>query len=285
MQIDVLSTGTVNIRPQHRLRNGSPMLWWLFTSRRWTQDFPINVYVIRHGDEVVLFDAGQDRRSVTDPHYFPRGFAGLAYRRLARFTIGADDTVPAQLHALGIAPEQVSTVVISHLHQDHIGAIGQLPGARLVASRTELDRLDRPGAELAGFLVRHLRDPGFDWQPTDVDEPLGDELQPFTHGHDLFGDGSCILLPLPGHTPGSLGALVRPNDGPPILLVGDLTYDVELLEHEHLPGVGPRAVILDSTQKVNELCRRMPGLVVLAAHDPGAASALRLAREQAIMGS
>src|SRR5678815_3737546 len=90
--IQVVSTGAVRIRPQHRRSTGSAMLWWLATSRRWSDPLPINVYVIRRGREVILFDAGQDRRSVTEADYFPRGLAGLLYRRLATFEIAASDT-------------------------------------------------------------------------------------------------------------------------------------------------------------------------------------------------
>ena len=57
------------------------MLWWLLTSRRWTAPRPINVYVIEHRDGLVLFDTGQDRASVTDPHDFPGGIVGFFYRR------------------------------------------------------------------------------------------------------------------------------------------------------------------------------------------------------------
>jgi N-acyl homoserine lactone hydrolase len=74
-RVSVVSTGTVQIRPQHVESTGSPLMWWLMTSRRWTEPRPINVYVIEHEKGLVLFDTGQDRASVTDPHYFPKGFS------------------------------------------------------------------------------------------------------------------------------------------------------------------------------------------------------------------
>ncbi len=122
-KVSVLSTGHVAIRPRHVRGTGSPMLWWLLTSRRWTAPRPINVYVIEHRDGLVLFDTGQDRRSVTDPHYFPGGIVGFFYRRLARFEVGPGDTLTAQLAALGYQASEVTTAVLSHLHQDHIGGI------------------------------------------------------------------------------------------------------------------------------------------------------------------
>jgi glyoxylase-like metal-dependent hydrolase (beta-lactamase superfamily II) len=72
-----------------------------------------------------------------------------------------------------------------------------------------------------------------------------------------------------------MGLLIRQPGTAPLLLVGDLSYDIHLLDEEHVPGAGDRARMLETTRRVNELRRRMPGLVVLAAHDPGAADALR----------
>src|SRR6266568_6365360 len=105
--VSVISTGTVQIRPEHPYGTNKPLYWWLLTSRRWTPPRPINAYVIEHAKGLILFDTGQDRASVTDPSYFPGGFTGLIYDRLARFDIGEDGTLTAQLATLGYAPADV----------------------------------------------------------------------------------------------------------------------------------------------------------------------------------
>src|SRR5450631_1454407 len=99
--VSVISTGTVRIRAEHLYGTRQPLYWWLLTSRRWTTPQPVNVYVIEHAKGLILFDTGQDRASVTDTAYFPGAFTGYLYRRLARFDIAADDTLTAQLAALG----------------------------------------------------------------------------------------------------------------------------------------------------------------------------------------
>jgi N-acyl homoserine lactone hydrolase len=60
----------------------------------------------------------------------------------------------------------------------------------------------------------------------------------------------------------------------PLLLVGDLTYGAELLEQRQLPGVGGRRQLVETTEKVLALKRRIPDLVILPAHDPTAAQRL-----------
>ncbi len=274
-RVSVISTGQVRIRPQHERSNRTPLAWWLFTSRQWTAPRPINVYVIEHRDGLVLFDTGQDRRSVTDPDYFPGGAARLPYRRLAQFDIPADQTLTAQLGRLGYSPADVTVAILSHLHQDHIGGLPELDGARILVGAEEWATLEKPLPELNGLMTRHIRLPGLDWEQVKF-SPLADaSLQPFDTGHDVFGDGSLVLLPTPGHTPGSLSLLLRQEGLAPMLFVGDLTYDVHLFDEEHVPGVGSRRDLLASTRRVKTLRSRLPGLVVAAAHDPGAAAAVR----------
>jgi N-acyl homoserine lactone hydrolase len=72
-RVRVISTGTVQIHPEHMARTWQPTFLSVLTSRRWTAPLPINVYVIEHRNGLVLFDTGQDRSSVTDPRYFPSG--------------------------------------------------------------------------------------------------------------------------------------------------------------------------------------------------------------------
>jgi glyoxylase-like metal-dependent hydrolase (beta-lactamase superfamily II) len=273
-RVSVVSTGQVQIRPDHEASNWRPMAWWLLGSRRWTGPRPINAYVIEHREGLVLFDTGQDRASVTDPGYFPRGVAGVLYGRLARFEIGPQETLSAGLDRLGYAAGDVTTAVISHLHQDHIGGLTELSDADIVVSQAEWDTLSHPLPELRGLMRRHIDLPGLRWHRI-TPEPTGDPgLAPFRSAHDLFEDGSLVLLPTPGHTPGSLSLLVRRPGLPPLLMVGDLSYDAHLLAAGQVPGVGSRRRLREATAMVNQMRRQYPDLVILPAHDPGAAARL-----------
>lgn len=273
--VQVISTGTVDIHPQHAYGSRAPTLWWILTSRRWLTGLPINVFVIEHRDGLVLFDTGQDRASVTDPDYFPSGPIGLIYHRLARFDIEPDETLPAQLERLGYATSDVRVAVLSHLHQDHIGGLPHLGKARIVASVTEHAQLGRRSAEANGVLRRHIDLPGLNWDVIDFEELDDPDIAPFTRGLDLMGDRSMIVLPTPGHTHGSLSMLVRRPGQDPMLMVGDLTYDAVAMEGGNVPpGVGSQRQLKDTTRRVLELKRRHSGLRILAAHDPAAPATL-----------
>jgi glyoxylase-like metal-dependent hydrolase (beta-lactamase superfamily II) len=135
----------------------------VLTSRRWTPPRPVNAYVIEHAQGLILFDTGQDRASVTDDAYFPGGFTALICDRLARFYIGEQDTLTAQLAALGYTPADVDTAILSHLHQDHIGGIAELNGADLLVSAAEWAELSKAAPGPRGFLPEHIQVPGSKW--------------------------------------------------------------------------------------------------------------------------
>lgn len=272
--VSVLSTGTVEIHPEHAYGTRKPLYWWLLTSRKWTQPRPINVYVIEHAKGLVLFDTGQDRASVTDDSYFPSGLTGLVYDRLARFHIGEEEMLTAQLATLGYEPSDVDTAILSHLHEDHMGGLRELKDADLMVSATEWAELSKLAPEPRGFLRKHIQIPGLKWQQIALDSTNDPTLAPFTNALDVMGDGSLVLLPTPGHTPGSMALLVRRGSGSPLLLVGDLTYEAGLLERRQIPGVGNRRRLLEATDKVLAFKERMPDVVVLPAHDPTAAARL-----------
>src|SRR5664280_3099321 len=99
-----------------------------------------------------------------------------------------------------------------------------LPGAELIVAETEWRAMEQPRSELDGFLRRHIDLPGVRFRRIGFTPTADPALAPFTSAHDVMGDGTLVLLPVPGHTPGSTAMLVRRPDRAPLLMVGDLTY-------------------------------------------------------------
>jgi N-acyl homoserine lactone hydrolase len=87
-------------------------------------------------------------------------------------------------------------------------------------------------------------------------------------------DGATSRIPAagPGRAPGSVSLLVGGCGHPSLLMVGDLTYDAHLLHDGHVPGVGERRGLDDTTKAINVLREQNPDPVILPTHDPGAAA-------------
>src|SRR6266536_629896 len=182
-----------------------------------------------------------------------------------------NDTATTEIYTLSLHD---ALPILSHLHQDHIGGLRELKGADLLVSATEWDELSRFAPQPRGYLREHITVPGLTWQQFRF-EPSGDPaLAPFTESLDVMGDGSLVLLPTPGHTAGSVSLLVRRHARPPLLLVGDLTYAADLLDCRQVPGVAVVRELPRTPHAALALAERMPGLVVLPAHDPSAAQRL-----------
>ncbi|HEY3505190.1 MAG TPA: N-acyl homoserine lactonase family protein [Actinocatenispora sp.] len=274
-RVSVLSTGAQTTRPQVATGTRQPQLLWLLTTRQWAAPVPINVFVIEHSKGLVLFDIGQDLASVTEPGYYPGGLAGALYRRLGYATMGPADTLSAGLATLGYHISEVRTAVLSHLHHDHVGGLRDLRHADIVVNRREWETLNGRSPEMRGLLRKHIDLPGLRWQIITPDQAVDARLAPFTTGYDLFDDGSLVLLPTPGHTPGSLSMLVNRPSRPSLLLVGDLVFHAGQIGRGQVPGVNDKRVTLETTERVRALHRQLPGgLTVLAAHDPAAADLL-----------
>ncbi len=215
------------------------------------------------------------------PTFWPGGTTGFLYGRLARFEIGPQETLGAGLGRLGYAVGDVKTAVISHLHQDYTGGLAELSQADIVVSQAEWNTLSSPLPEMRGLMTRHIDLPGLRWRRIEPETTDNSGLAPFRSCHDLLGDGSLVLLPTPGHTPGSMSMLIRRPGRAPLMMVGDVTYDAHLLEIGHVPGVGSRRRLREATAMVNTMRQHYPGLVILPAHDPGAAGRLAQATGQA----
>ncbi|MGH9222798.1 MAG: MBL fold metallo-hydrolase [Acidimicrobiales bacterium] len=243
---------------------------------------PINVFVIEHADGLVLFDAGQDWRCGVEPDYWPGGAIGVFYRRINRFHVSREDDLADRLAAVGYRIEDVQKVALSHLHYDHVGYLRELTHADIYVTPEELAILRKRAPSVHGVLRQEVDLPGLKWRTIEFAPTADPELAPFTSAFDVAGDGSLVVLPTPGHTPGSSSLLVRRSAArAPLLLIGDLAYTLGTMRAGHVPGVGKRRALEEATRNVVGLKERWPGLAILPTHDPGTAARLEAATTSA----
>ena len=257
--VAAISTGTVRIHPEHAYGSRKPLYWRLLTSRHRTPPRPVNVYVIEHARGLIVSDTGQDSASVTDGNYFPGGLTGYLYDRVARFDISGQDTLTAQLAALGYTPADVGMAIVSHLHQDHTGGLGRLKDAGLLLSDAEWAELSKAAPELRGFLPRHIQVPGFGMASHHDgagERSLAGALYRVAGCH-----GGRLARAAPHPRPdGRLTSLfVRRGTKAPPLLAGRPHLRASILEHHQLPGIGNKRRLAETSRKVLDLNEQTPG--------------------------
>jgi glyoxylase-like metal-dependent hydrolase (beta-lactamase superfamily II) len=193
---------------------------------RWRKiRFPSTVALIEHPREgYLLFDAGYSGRF----HEVTRRFPEKLYAWVTPVTVSPETSAVGRLKALGIAESEVSQVLLSHFHADHIGGAGDFSRARYVASRREYDYLSGLGSvrQVKHGFLKALLPESFETRTRWVDEfpvPLR-ELGEGWYGSDLLGDGSIFLVPLPGHTLGQMGLFVPSVRDVDYFLVADAAW-------------------------------------------------------------
>ena len=188
-------------------------------------------FLIGHPDHgPLLFDTGYGPRLRDAFAHYPERF----YRYATPTTFGTPAV--AHLARRGIAAADVGAIIVSHLHADHVAGLCDFPRARFVvtADALALQQAVRGVAAVRRGIVQSLFPPDFAARahvvPTFADAPLphlGDT-------HDLFGDGTVRLVPLPGHARGQMGALVRTATGE-LLLAADGAWSTQAWREQRPP--------------------------------------------------
>jgi len=217
------------------------------TERSETIELPVSSALLRHGQANVLFDTGCHPAVAENPE---GRWGGLA--KLMTPIMRPGEHVLTGLAGIGLNPDDVDLVINSHLHPDHCGCNVFFRKATFLVHADELVAARDSGSEASGYLAA-------DWdQPMPIDEIAAQR--------DLFADGRIVILPLPGHTPGSLGTLVRLERSGTFLLAGDTVSLRETLDTDVIPrntwNAGALAKSLAEVRHIESL-----GATVLCSHD------------------
>lgn len=163
--------------------------------------------------------------------------------------------------------------VPTHLHWDHVCGLLDLPTVPLLSHRTELDWVTSGSVSPVGGVRSSLVD-----RSIMTYELGGPPIATFTRSHDLFGDGSVVLVDLAGHTPGSIGILAATATGP-VLLCGDAAWHHLQIDHIRQRPSYPGALVDEDRDEAFRTLHRLHAvrdrMRIVPSHDHGAATALR----------
>jgi N-acyl homoserine lactone hydrolase len=227
---------------------------------------PIPYFLVRHPRGDVLFDGGLPLDACRDPV----AYLGAELVAAMRPEVSERNHVHAQLQSIDVDPAAIRYVVQSHLHFDHVGALGQFPDATFLVHRDELAYAAAPDWFADGYNARSLDHPGVRWETFDLDES-DPEL-------DLYGDGTVRLIFTPGHAVGLVAMLVALPGGP-VILAGDAADTATHYAHGAMPGLyvdGP--ALVRSVDRLRRL-EQETGALVIFGHDMAQWPTLRRGRD------
>ena len=187
-------------------------------------------FLVMHPRGILLFDTG-----------LPDRLAGRA-TELEGYGLRVTTPLRAQLAEIGVTPAEMTYLALSHSHFDHIGNAPDFAGATWVAQKAELDAVFGTGApgppppELAALAKARKR------------VIQGD--------HDVFGDGTVLLLSTPGHTPGHQSLYVKLARTGGVVISGDLYHHDEERTLDRMPAEERTSGTPESRRKIETVLSR-----------------------------
>ena len=226
-------------------------------------DVPVVAFLVEHpGAGAILVDTGFHPSVAVDSKGAMGRLGGIVFKDIR---MESDQNVPDQLRERGLEPSDVGTVVMTHLHMDHAGAISEFPQATFVLSDTEWESA-AGGNELGGYAKRQF-DHAFDYRLLDFESAESDSFASFGRSFDLFGDGSVRLVFTPGHTAGHLSVVLRLHDRE-ALLCSDAAYTASTIEDTRLPYLmEDEHRFRRSLREIQLYAEQTPDALVVPGHD------------------
>ena len=225
--------------------------------------------LVRHPAGDLLIDAGNSSHFSQDVSIYPF-WLRLKLQSLAG-QLNPEVPLPELLRRIGEDPAKLRWAILSHVHLDHAGGLMDLPRLPVLMTREELLFANDSAAQAKGYVLasytKALPNPK---APTLQFEPKPYET--FDESADLYRDGSVVVVPLRGHTPGSVGIFVNLSSIKRFFYVGDSVDDERGFEDR----VAKTLLLRDSdndpilanqiVSKLSQLHEIVPSLAIIPAH-------------------
>jgi glyoxylase-like metal-dependent hydrolase (beta-lactamase superfamily II) len=225
--------------------------------------------LIKHPAGDLLIDTGSSSHYDQEISVYP--FATWFKLKALAGQLQPKVPLPDLLRRFGEDPGKLRWAILSHVHLDHAGGLMDLPYVPVLLTREELQFAADPSVQAMGYVIgAHTQKFPPAAAPTLRFDPLPYET--FEESADLYKDGSVVVVPLRGHTPGSVGIFVNLSPARRLFYVGDAVDDERGFEER----VGKSLILRDSDNdmalanqivgSLAELHQKVPALAIIPAH-------------------
>ncbi len=199
-------------------------------------------YLIDAGSRKILVDTGFHVDYLADPIGVSASDQLATFGRLIGYS--SRNTPGAQLQLLGISKVEITDVVLTHSHIDHVGRITEFPHARLWITAQER-ALPRPS-----YWSGKSRIAAWPNMPTTI----------ITHTVEMIQ--GVTLIPTPGHTLGHMSLMVNlTNTGNVVLAADAISRPDELIE-DTWGDAEDRELARASAQNILDLAKRAHAMLI-----------------------
>jgi N-acyl homoserine lactone hydrolase len=174
----------------------------------------VTCYLVVHPRGLLMYDTGLNDRLVGRPLYenVLDGYAQIKF-----------NTLSGQLADIGVTPANIDYLVLSHYHWDHIGNAGDFAASTWLVYKGDRDQMFNSAARANPWFKQYA-------------ELETSKTMLISGDHDVFGDGTVVVLATPGHTEGHCSLLVRLKNTGPVVLSGDLYHYPEERDLKRMPN-------------------------------------------------
>jgi N-acyl homoserine lactone hydrolase len=251
MSLSVIHTGSIASKASRAFEGGL---------KSDIRSFGLYAVLIQHEKGRILLDAGAGKNADLHRLQLP-----WLMRKTTQFHQGTP--AAAQLSEQGFSPNTIDSIFLTHAHWDHISGASDFHETPLWMTEKEQDfmksnhRSMKVARDIQSTTIKTLKF---------MDSPyLG-----FDMSFDVWGDGSFVVVPAPGHTPGSIIAFVTLPSGLRIAFIGDIVWQMEGLDLEVPKPLLSRLIADHAPAEVKalihrlaELRRQIPEMLFVPAHD------------------
>lgn len=216
IKIHAVKTGTISVKKNFRTRKGKGALSKLniLLGQQFTEFMPIWVWVIEHPEGIIVIDTG-DIEEADHKDFYKKEGLNARFNLLAmsnKRNIAKDDELDNQLNKINIKPENVSKIILTHLHGDHTDGLKFFPSNEIFVLE---DEHKNPYGNLPTTY------PGW-FKPTLINFSK-DRIDYFNNAYAITKSENVLLVPTPGHTHHHCSVLIK-TDREHILIAGDTCY-------------------------------------------------------------
>lgn len=258
IKIHVFHTGSVIVDEGIPYKSKNPLaVTGFLRGKKHKLTLPVSCYLIEHPKGKVLIDTGWHSKYVTEK---PHRFFGLL-DKVSTPIIAIGQSIDERLKNLGLQPNDLDYIVLSHLDFDHTSGLELVKDAKCISvSDAEIKDGNK-------YFFRYVKN---NWNFANITSFsfVNSGIGPVGKSYDLLGDGTILLVNTPGHSPGHTSVIVKSNEKF-IVIAGDCVYTHSSWTKKLLPGFTvSKKQARKSVEWISELSQNKNCIAILANHDP-----------------